>query len=160
MFIGCPNRARGHLRSLPACLELSVARMHDFLLDPIVTHGEQNRVELTVEMLLFLLCTLLVIYIPDATRKHRNFGCLWRWMELNRNTFITLETSFQPNMELCHGGRIHNHLFVIFFLSMSVCVCVCDPLVLFHCLFFSFLFFLVQKHSHHYTVVYGLHIYC
>lgn len=54
VYIGCPDRTRGHLRSLPASLELQRLQMFAFLLDQIVTWG----VELTVEMLrfCFILC--------------------------------------------------------------------------------------------------------
>lgn len=106
-------------------------------------------------MLLFCFILLLVIHIPDVTRKHRNFEFMS--VEKDRaeqNSFITLETLFQPNMEPCRGGRIHNHLFVIFFPCMCVCLwpsCSISS---------SSLFFLSNKHSRHYTVVYGLHIYC
>lgn len=46
----------------------SAAQMYAFSSDQIVT----RRAGLTAETLLFCLI-LLVIYIPDETRKHRNF---------------------------------------------------------------------------------------
>lgn len=42
VHIGCPNWTRGHLRSLPACLELQRPKCTPFSLDQIVTWGAEQ----------------------------------------------------------------------------------------------------------------------
>lgn len=146
--IGSLDWTWGHFRSLPASLELQGLQMFAFLLNPIVPRGtEQSRTDSWDAAL--LLYTLLVIYIPDERRKHRNFRLRSAEMDwAKQNSFITtLEMLLQPNVGLSWRG-IHYHLFVIFFL----CMCVCDPGVQFHRRVFSLY---IYQHSPHFTVVYG-----
>lgn len=120
--IGSLDWTWGHFRSLPASLELQGLQMFAFLLNPIVPRGtEQSRTDSWDAAL--LLYTLLVIYIPDERRKHRNFGLRSAEMDwAKQNSFITtLEMLLQPNVGLSWRG-IHYHLFVIFFLCMCVFV--------------------------------------